>query len=159
MSTTVSIPTRVLVFGMAHEDGVIEADELLPVAQACGLTADQVRSCLRRLVGEGLFVRSGEGRQARYLATATGRAALGATLERTRLAYVQDAAGRGWDRLWRLVAFAVPEDRRSARDAFRDRLLALGGAAVQGGLYVSPHQWHTEVRAEAERLGVTPLVT
>src|SRR5947207_5913165 len=147
--------------GMAHEDGTILASELYPVAEACGQTGEQVRSCLRRLVSEGLLVRhrNTSGSAARYDATAQGLAALGATVERTRLAYAQDAAGRGWDRQWRLVAFAVPESRRTARDALRDRLLALGGAAVQGGLYVSPHPWHKDVKAEASRLGLDDLVT
>lgn len=157
--TTVAIPTRVLVLGMAHEDGTLLTEELLPVADACGLTADQVRSCLRRLVAEGLFVRDGAARPTRYAATETGMAALGATVERTRLAYAQDAAGRGWDRRWRLVAFAVPERERAARDAFRDHLIELGGAAIQGGLYVSPHQWHKDVTAFAERLGIVGAVT
>src|SRR5439155_26803490 len=88
-----------------------------------------------------------------------GMAELGPTADRTRLAYVQDTAGRGWDRQWRLVAFAVPERARAARDAFRDRLIELGGAPIQGGLYVSPHPWHKEVAAEAERLGITDAVT
>lgn len=144
---------------MAHEDGTIHADELLPVATACGQGGEQVRSCLRRLVAEGLFVRHGQGGAARYEATERGLAALGADIERTRLAYGQDAAGRGWDRQWRLVAFAIPEDRRAARDAFRDRLLALGGAPIQGGLYVSAHNWVKEVRDDAARLDVTELVT
>lgn len=157
--TTVAIPTRVLVMGMAHEDGTILASELYPVAEACGQTAEQVRSCLRRLVSEGLFVRTGTGTTATFEATAQGMAAMGLTVERTRLAYAQDAAGRGWDRKWRLVAYAIPEDRRAARDAFRDRLLALGGAAVQGGLYVSPHRWHDDVRRAAKRLGVEDEVT
>jgi phenylacetic acid degradation operon negative regulatory protein len=159
VDTTVPIPTRVLVLGMAHADGTILADELLPVAAACGQTADQIRSCLRRLVAEGLFVRHGSGSTARYEATAPGMSALGMGIERTRLAYGQDAAGRGWDRQWRLVAFAVPEDRRAARDAFRDHLLGLGGAAIQGGLYVSAHNWLKDVRDEAGRLGVAELVT
>jgi phenylacetic acid degradation operon negative regulatory protein len=155
-----SIPTRVLVLGMVRDDGTIDPTELAPVAEACGQTAEQVRSCLRRLVAEGLLTRRGRGAAtARYEATPAGMAALGTTVERTRLAYAQDAAGRGWDRQWRLVAFAVPEARRAARDAFRDRLLALGGAAVQGGLYASPHPWHKDVRAEAERLDVSALVT
>jgi phenylacetic acid degradation operon negative regulatory protein len=153
------IPTRVLVLGMAHHDGTILASELYPVAEACGQTPDQVRSCLRRLVGEGLFTRHGEGREARFQATEAGMRALGASLERTRLAYAQDAAGKGWDRRWRLVAFAIPESRRAARDAFRDHLLELGGAAVQNGLYVSPHRWGGDARAEAERLGVAEHVT
>ena len=157
--TTVSIPTRVLVLGMAHEDGTILSEELLPVADACGLTPDQVRSCLRRLVSEGLFEREGTGRTTRFVATAQGLAELGMSVERTRLAYVQDSAGRGWDRQWRLVAFAVPERQRAARDTFRDHLIGLGGAALQGGLYVSPHPWHKDVIAEAERLGILDSVT
>jgi phenylacetic acid degradation operon negative regulatory protein len=157
-STTVEIPTRVLVLGMAHEDGTVLASELFPVAEACGQSADQVRSCLRRLVHEGLFRREGTGRAARFLATAEGMKALGSNMERHRLAYVQDHAGRGWDRKWRLVSFAIPESRRSARDAFRDRLLALGGAAISNGLYVSPHRWDKDVSDEAKHLDVSDSI-
>jgi phenylacetic acid degradation operon negative regulatory protein len=153
------MPTRVLVLGMAHEDGTVLASELMPVAEACGQSPEQVRSCLRRLVRDGLFTRDGTGRNARFLATELGMKALGTNLERHRLAYVQDHAGRGWDRQWRLVAFAVPERQRAARDAFRDRLLLLGGAAVTNGLYVSPHRWDKDVSSEAERLGLTGAVT
>src|SRR5439155_2659809 len=46
-----------------------------------------------------------------------------------------------------------------SRDALRDRMVALGGAAVQGGLYVSPHLWHNDVLDEATRLGVADLVS
>jgi phenylacetic acid degradation operon negative regulatory protein len=159
VDTTVPIPTRILVMGMAHEDGTILASELYPVAEACGQTPDQIRSCLRRLVTEGLFDREGSGREALYKATVQGMAELGSYVERTRLAYGQDAAGKGWDRHWHLVAFAVPETKRAARDALRDHLLALGGASLQGGLYVSPHAWEKDVRAAAERLGVGDAVT
>src|SRR5438874_653734 len=144
---------------MAHENGTIVTEEVLPVAEACGQTPEQVRSCLRRLVREGLFHREGAGRRATYLATEAGLNALGSNMERHRLAYVQDHAGRGWDRKWRLVSFAIPESKRGARDAFRDRLLALGGAALANGLYVSPHRWDKDVTGEAERLGVTDVVT
>ena len=111
-----------------------------------------MRSCLRRLVKEGLYLQHGKGRSARYEATEAGIAYLETGWARTRTAYQQDAAGRGWDRMWHLVAFAVPEDRRAARDQLRDRLVALGGAALQGGVYVSPHPWDDAVRHEAKRL-------
>jgi phenylacetic acid degradation operon negative regulatory protein len=152
--TTVPIPTRVLVLGMAHDDGTIRADEVYPVAEACGQTQEQVRSCLRRLVSEGLFERQGTGRGAVYAATEAGRTALDFGMQRLRLSYAQDRAGRGWDRRWHLAGFAVPEARRSARDGFRDLLLGMGGAAIQGGLYVSPHAWEDDVRREAKRLGM-----
>ena len=156
---TTNVPTRVLVLGMAHPDGTVHAAELFPVAEACGVTADQLRSCLRRVVAEGLFERDGSGRTAIYRATDEGHRALSGYLERTRLAYAQDHAGTGWDRRWHLVAFAVPESQRAARDTLRDHLIGLGGAAVHNGLYVSPHRWEPEVRAEAERLGVTGSIT
>lgn len=145
--------------GMAHDDGTIRADEVYPVAAACGQTPEQVRSCLRRLVSEGSFERTGNGRDAVYVATESGRAEMGSRLARIRRSYAQDAAGRGWDRRWRLVAFAVPEVRRAARDGLRDRLVRLGGAAIQGGLYVSPHPWDDDVRREAGRLGLGEHLT
>lgn len=146
------IPTRVLVLGMAHDDGTLEAAEVYDVGEACGQTAEQLRSCLRRLVSEGLFTRHGNGRTATYVPTESGRVSLDRSLQRMRLSYAQDRAGRGWDRRWHLAGFAVPETRRAVRDGFRDLLLAMGGAAVQGGLYVSPHAWEDDVRREAERL-------
>ncbi len=154
-----SVPTRLLVLGMAHRDGSIHAGELYSVIELCGLTPDQVRSQLRRLVAEGLFTRQGEGRDSTYTATAEGIAVLTSTLRRHNLAYAQDAAGRGWDRNWRLVAFAIPEARRSDRDTLRDRLMGLGAASVQNGLYISPHRWEAEVREEVERLGIAEHVT
>lgn len=158
-TTTVSIPTRVLVLGMAGDDGAVRAEDVYEIAEACGQTAEQVRSCLRRLVAEGTFTREGNGKGARYVPTELGASTITSSLERMRLSYVQDAAGRGWDGRWHLVAFAVPEARRAARDGFRDRLLALGGAAIQGGLYVSPHRWDDEVRDAAASLGVDAQVT
>lgn len=153
------IPTRLMVMGMAKRNGDIITAELAPVMDACGLSPDQVRSCLRRLVNEGLFERDGEGRDSRYHATEAGLAELRSIGDRTVLAYAQDHAGRGWDRRWRIVAFAIPESMRASRDRFRDRLLALGAAAVHNGLYVAPHRWDTEVRAEISRLGIGAYVT
>jgi phenylacetic acid degradation operon negative regulatory protein len=153
------IPTRVLVFGMARPDGSVRAGELYPVAEAAGQSTEQVRSCLRRLVGEGLFTRDGEGRDAVFRLTERGMATWAGHLDRHRLAYAQDQAGRGWDRRWHLVGFAVPEARRDDRDELRDWLRQLGGAPIQGGLYVSAHPWEKEVRDEAHRLGIADAIT
>jgi phenylacetic acid degradation operon negative regulatory protein len=149
----------VLVLGLAHDDGTIRADEVYPVGEACGQTTEQLRSCLRRLVAEDLFVRHGNGRTAVYIATEEGRATLDRGMQRLRLSYAQDRAGRGWDRRWHLAGFAVPESRRAARDGFRDTLIGMGGAAIQGGLYVSPHGWEDDVRREAKRLGMVEHLT
>ena len=157
--TSVEIPTRVLVFGMVRPDGSVPAAELYPVAAACGQNAEQVRSCVRRLVAEGLMVREGSGRSAVYRTTEAGDTLVGGSLERHQRAYLQDSQGRGWDGRWHLVAFAVPESRRAARDRLRERLTRLGGAAVTNGLYVSPHPWEKDVRDAASALGVADRLT
>jgi phenylacetic acid degradation operon negative regulatory protein len=73
--------------------------------------------------------------------------------------YAQDRGDAPWDRRWHVVAFAVPESVRSARDAMRDAIVRLGGAAIQGGLYVSPNDWDGEICAMAEQLGIARHVT
>ena len=154
-----AVPTRLLVLGMAHRDGSIDSGELYAVSDAVGLSSDQVRSCLRRLVSEGLFDRRGEGRDARYLATDEARARPEPGGQRPLRADGRDGGGGGGPRRWRLVGFAVPERRRTARDRFRDWLLALGAASIHNGLYVSPHRWDAEVAEEAQRLGIADHVT
>jgi phenylacetic acid degradation operon negative regulatory protein len=145
--------------GTARRDGTIRAEDVYRVAEACGQSTEQVRSCLRRIVSEGLYEREGSGREALYSPTAAGVVTLGARLRRVRMSFSQDAAGRGWDRHWRLVAFAVPEANRASRDALRDRLRDLGGAPIQGGLYVSPHAWEDDVRRVAEQLELVENLT
>ena len=145
--------------GTARRDGTIRAEDVYRVAEASGQSTEQVRSCLRRIVSEGLYERDGSGRKAVFTPTAAGAATLGARLRRVRLSFAQDAAGRGWDRNWRLVAFAVPEANRASRDALRDRLRDLGGAPIQGGLYVSPHPWEPDVKELGRQLGVGDNLT
>lgn len=157
-ATATSLPTRLMVLGLAHHDGRILGSELYPVAQECGIGVETVRSCMRRLVSEGLFTRTGEGRDSVYTATESGQIELKVNEQRHLLAFAQDAAGRGWDRNWRMVSFAIPEKLRSARDAFREHLRTLGGAHLQPGLYVSPHNWTEELLKEADRLGIAKYV-
>ncbi len=155
----VDLPTRMLVFGVARHDGSILAAEVFAVAEACHRSTEQVRSCLRRLVGEGLFEREGVGQRATYHPTDDGLRALADFGGRAVQAHVQDSAPSAWDAHWHLVAFAVPEARRAARDALRDQLGQLGGAPVHNGLYVSPHPWDKDVVAWAEELDVVDHVT
>ncbi len=153
-ATAVEVPTRVLVFGMARPDGTIDAAALYDVAAACGQTTEQLRSCLRRLLSERLLERDGSGRTATFRTTPAGDVLRLGSLRRHELAYRQDRKGQGWDGRWHLAAFAIPEDKRASRDRLRDRLLDAGGAAVNNGLYVSPHPWEEEVRDIAVHLDV-----
>lgn len=155
-----AIPTRTLVLGMVRPDGTLPADDLYRVAEACGMTDQQVRLCLRRLVAEGALTHQhGRGRRATFVAAHAAQDAILPELAFLHLAYQQDAGTEPWDGRWRLAGFNIPEARRPARDQLRDRLLRLGGALVHGGLYVSPHPWDELVTAEAQQLDVDDTLT
>ncbi|MFE3554121.1 PaaX family transcriptional regulator C-terminal domain-containing protein [Streptomyces sp. NPDC059193] len=153
------IGTRTLVFGLVREDGTVDGGELYAVAEALGMTDQQVRLCVKRLVAEGRFTQEGRGRKARLYATADPTGAIAPDAEYVRHAYRQDQGLAPWDGTWHLFAFAIPETARQARDALRDALLHLGAAPLQGGLYVSANAIGDIVEAHARHLGVLPSLT
>jgi phenylacetic acid degradation operon negative regulatory protein len=62
-----TIPTRTLILGMVDGKGSLDAERLFEVAQACGMSDEQVRLCLRRLVAAGSIEHlAGRGRRASY---------------------------------------------------------------------------------------------
>lgn len=153
------IPTRTLVESLLREDATVDAGELYDVANVLGMGDQQVRLCIKRLVAEGQFVQDGRGRKAVLRATPEVRSTIEPDLDFVRYMYAQDRGQADWDGVWHVVAFAIGESARSARDAMRDAVVRLGGAPVQGGLYVSPNEWEPYVRAAADRFGVADRVT
>ncbi|MDF5754503.1 PaaX family transcriptional regulator C-terminal domain-containing protein [Spongiactinospora sp. TRM90649] len=155
----VEISTRVLVESLVREDMTVDARELYAVARALGMTDLQVRLCVKRLVAEGQFVQSGRGQRAVLHASADARRTLYPDVEFVRFMYAQDQGEAPWDGTWHLVAFAVPESARAARDALREHIVRMGGAPLQGGLYVSANPWEDLVGAEVSRLGADDYIT
>ncbi|MFD8155099.1 PaaX family transcriptional regulator C-terminal domain-containing protein [Streptomyces sp. NPDC059720] len=153
------VPTRLLVHALVREDGTVDAAELYGVAGLLGMTDQQVRLCVKRLVADGRFTQDGRGRKAVLRAVADPTGALAPDAEYVRHAYRQDAGFAPWDGVWHLFAFAVPESRRSVRDALRDTLLHLGAAPLQGGLYVTVNPVTGIVEAHARHLGVLDSMT
>lgn len=156
---TPGIGTRTLVFALVRDDGTVDAGELYAIAETLGMTDQQVRLCLKRLVAEGRFTQEGRGRKAVLRATADATGAIAPDVEYVRHAYRQDQGLAPWDGVWHLFAFAIPETARQARDTLRDALLHLGAAPVQGGLYVSANAIGDIVDAHARQLDVLPSLT
>lgn len=155
----VEVPTRTLVHALLRQDGTVAAEELYEVAGLLAMSDQQVRLSIKRLVTAGEFEVVGRGRRAVLRAAAELRRALGAEVEFVRFAYRQDRGLEPWDGRWHLVAFAVPEAERQARDALRREILYLGGAPVQGGLYVAANAWEPLVADAVHRLGGSATVT
>ncbi|WP_154791609.1 PaaX family transcriptional regulator C-terminal domain-containing protein [Nocardia aurantiaca] len=144
---------------MVREDATIDAGELYDVAATLGMSDQQVRLCIKRLVAEGRFTHEGRGRKAVLRATDDTRGTIEPDLEYLRFAFAQDRGEVRWDGVWHLAAFAVPETNRQARDAMRETIVYHGGAPIQGGLYVSPHAWEDRIRSAAHTLGIDGQLT
>ena len=157
MNDTISreIPTRVLLESMVRPDGTIDAAELYSVANALDMSDQQVRLGIRRAIADGQLVQEGRGRRALLRATAAMNDALKPDVEFVGFAYDQDRGLAPWDGRWHVVAFAIPESSRPARDAMRAGIMRLGGAPIQGGLYVSPNAWEPHVGKVAADLDVS----
>ncbi|MFH8498983.1 PaaX family transcriptional regulator C-terminal domain-containing protein [Streptomyces coeruleorubidus] len=159
MTDHVEIPTRMLVHALIREDGTVSADELYTVAATLGMSDQQVRLCVKRLVAESRFTHEGRGRKAVLHATEATTQSLAPNADFLRHAFRQDAGLAPWDGVWHLAAFAVPESARTARDALRETLVHLGGAPLQGGLYVCANAWEPYVEDAAHRLGAHGALT
>ena len=116
--------------------------EPLPSAALVDLLAEfdvnpsGARAALSRLSVRGLLVGTKDGRNTFYRVAEGFRHLLPYGPIHTR------AFGKprpGWDGMWTMVAFTVPEDQRRLRPMLRGRLQSLGFAPLYDGLWVSPH--------------------
>ncbi len=153
------ISTRALIEAMLRDDATIDAGDLYAVGNALGMSDQQIRLTVKRLVTEGQFTVAGRGRRAVLTATGETISTITPDRELVHLMYSQDRGGAQWDGVWHLAGFAVPESARDARAVLRDTIRSLGGAAVQGGLYTSPHAWEPELRAAAREVDADRFLT
>ncbi len=159
IKTGTRLATRMLVEALVRTDHTVDTAELYSAAALLGMTDQQVRLCVKRLVAEGRFTLDGRGRKAVLRATDITEQALGLDIDFVAHAFQQDAGHAPWDETWHLVAFAVPETARVARDALRNALTRLGGAFIQGGLYVSANAWEPYVESQVRHLALLDQVT
>jgi len=50
-----------------------------------------------------------------------------------------------WDKKWRVIIFDIPEKKKSAREALRDKLKDLGFAKLQDSVWITPFPCENEI--------------
>lgn len=63
-----------------------------------------------------------------------------------------------WDYKWRVVAFDIPESKRPARNALREKLRNLGFYAWQKSVFVYPYDCLNEIEFLVELFQIRPYV-
>lgn len=63
-----------------------------------------------------------------------------------------------WDGKWRIVFFDIPEKKRGARDALRDKLKTLGFYELQKSVLIFPYECRNEIDFLVEFFEIRPFV-
>jgi phenylacetic acid degradation operon negative regulatory protein len=153
-------PPRLLL--MLFGDYWLESSQGLPSAALVTLLADfgvnaaAARAALSRMVKRELLVSTRTGRNTYYHASLRGKAILRAAI--WRIAEF-GTSHNDWSGEWSVVAFTIPDNRRSLRAGARNRLGWLGFAPLYDDVWVCPHDRHEDAVRELATLGViaTPL--
>lgn len=63
-----------------------------------------------------------------------------------------------WDKLWRLIVFDIPEDRKAGRTALVVKLKELGFYPMQKSVYIHPYECKSEIDFIVEIFDLAPYV-
>jgi DNA-binding transcriptional regulator PaaX len=63
-----------------------------------------------------------------------------------------------WDRLWRIVIFDIPENKKQARDAISYKLKQLNFYPLQKSVFIYPHNCKNEIDFIIEIFQIRPYV-
>lgn len=135
---------------LLHRPGPVWVGSLIALLAPLGLSATNVRTVLSRMAGKGWLESEKHGRRSYYSLTERGRR----LLEEGETRIYRPVEDAEWDGQWTLVAYSIPEERRSQRDRLRLRLEWLGFGSLGNGLWVSPHDMRDRVLSMAEDLEV-----
>jgi phenylacetic acid degradation operon negative regulatory protein len=139
---------------LLHRGSPVWVGSLIALLRPLGLPAGGVRTVLSRMAAKGWLQAQREGRRSFYDLTERGRA----LLEEGEARIYNPPRDEPWDRLWYLVAYSVPEERRKVRDQLRTRLQWLGFGQLGNGLWISPHHMRGALNRLAGELGVAEHV-
>lgn len=110
----------------------IGAIALIRLMAPLGLSPRAVRAALSRMTRRGWLSRRRRGRRAFYALTPAGALRLEQGVRR-----VYRTGTEPWDGRWRLFTYAVPEERRAARDRLRRELAWLGLGPLSRSTWVT----------------------
>lgn len=139
---------------LLERDTAVYSGSVIDVFERVGVSEEAVRSTLTRMAGRGLLTRHRKGRRVYFGLTPHATEVLA---DGARRIWQTGAVNRDWDGNWTLVAFSVPEGRRSDRHDLRSHLTWAGFGLLQNGLWIAPGL--KDAAAIVDKLGLAGNVT
>ena len=79
-------------------------------------------------------------------------------IKKIQVEEIQIKTPRKWNRVWHLVCYDIPENKKRERDYFRGTLMRLGFKIIQDSLWVFPYDCKEEIAVISQTLGISPFV-
>ncbi|WP_245775996.1 PaaX family transcriptional regulator [Saccharopolyspora flava] len=127
---------------------------IIDVFGRISISEEAVRSTLSRMAHRGLLTRHRRGRRVYFGLTEHAEQVLE---DGERRIWDTGAVNRDWDGTWTLVAFSLPDTRRSDRHDLRSQLIWAGFGLLQNGLWIAPGPH--DVTEIVDELGLNDHVT
>lgn len=110
----------------------------------------RIRQYISQLKKQDLIKRSIKNHQKCYILTDKGRRfVLKYNVEKLQL-----GRQKKWDGRWRIVIFDIPENKKMARDALRNKFKKLGMLQLQKSVFVYPYDCKKEIDFVSDFFGV-----
>lgn len=132
----------------------VYSGSIIDVFGRIDVSEEAVRSTLSRMANRGLLTRHKQGRRVYFGLTEHASQVLE---DGERRIWDTGAVNRDWDGTWTLVAFSLPDARRSDRHDLRSKLIWAGFGLLQNGLWIAPGD--KDVTAIVDELGLGDNVT
>lgn len=134
--------------------GWLSTAAFIELMEAVGVSANRTRTALTRVKGKGLISAAVRDGKPGYALTPEGEWLLA---RGDRRIYGQRSMQPG--EAWCLISFSIPEEQRSLRHQFRQRLLWIGAGNVSPAVWIVPEYLRSELEDIVDDLELTRQVT
>jgi len=133
--------------------GELGIGSLIKLLGNFGLSEQSIRSAVSRMCRMGLLKVRREGLKSYYSLTKDGFSLLDKGAQR-----IFERRQNGWDSIWTIVVYFIPEENRQARDQLRQELGWMGYGPLSTATWISPRDLSKEVEELAEQLGIKEYI-
>lgn len=134
--------------------GWLSTASFIELMEAVGVSANRTRTALTRVKGKGLISAASREGKPGYALTPEGERLLA---RGDRRIYGQRSMQPG--EAWCLISFSIPEEQRSLRHQFRQRLSWIGAGNVSPAVWIVPEYLRSELEDIVEDLELQRQVT
>ena len=124
-----------------HYGNKIWIGSLIRLLKEFGHNEQSVRVAVSRIMKQGWLESEKIGNKSYYYLTPRGEARIEEAAIR-----IFELTPKAWDGKWRMLMYAIPEEKRKIRDELRKELVWSGFGSISNGCWISPNNLEKEVK-------------